>query len=160
MVDKKSQRSSDNGAAPSFKIVMLGDTCVGKTCIVNRFIKGGYFETEATVAQDFKSKTLSITKEGQATKVRLQIWDTAGSEEYRSLTGIYYKNAHAFCLVYDSTSAKSLDALRFWIGQIKEQVSTPYDIFLIAAKIDKSEDEQVTIKEASEYAKSIKAELH
>lgn len=66
MVDptRSTQKSSDKGNVPSFKIVMLGDASVGKTCLVNRFIKNSYFEAEATLAQDFKSKTVSVNKNG------------------------------------------------------------------------------------------------
>jgi GTPase SAR1 family protein len=53
---------------------------------------------------------------GKPVKIRLQIWDTAGGEQYRSLTPIYYKNAKAICLCYDSTDAKSFEALQFWVG--------------------------------------------
>ena len=59
---------------------MLGEQSVGKTCLVNRFVKNSYFEAEATLAQDFKSKTLKVNKDGNQATIRLQIWDTAGGE--------------------------------------------------------------------------------
>ena len=138
---------------------MLGDASVGKTCIVNRFIKNSFASVDATLAQDFKSKALKIVVDGVQASARLQIWDTAGGEQYRSLTPIYYKNAHCFCLVYDSTSPNSFDALKFWVSQIKDQVKTKYCMFLIAAKIDLSEQELVSVMEANEYAKDIGASL-
>ena len=105
--------SSGQVVAKPFKVVMLGDSSVGKTCLVNRFIKAKYYEAEPTLAQDFQSKTV-MTSEG--TNVRLQIWDTAGGEQYRSLAPIYFKGAHAFCLVYDSTQEDAFEALRYWHG--------------------------------------------
>lgn len=153
-----SKSVSKSDAIP-FKIVMLGDSSVGKTCLVNRFIKNSYFEAEPTLAQDFKSKTLEVNENGKLQQVRLQIWDTAGSEQYRSLAPIYFKNAHAFCLVYDSTQQNAFETLHYWVGQIKDLVNTKYSIFLIAAKIDLSEQEKISIKEAGQFAKSCGAEL-
>lgn len=144
----------------SFKVVMLGDSSVGKTCLVNRFIKQSYFESEPTLAQDFKSKVVQVSIDGKNVPVRLQIWDTAGGEQYRSLAPIYFKGAQAFCLVYDSTADNALEALKYWFSQIKEVVNTKFATFVIAAKIDLSEREKVSIKEAGEFAKLCGAELY
>ena len=90
--------------------------------------------------------------------VRLHIWDTAGGEQFRSLTHIYYKGAHVICLVYDSTSVKSLDALSFWVEEIKQRVDMEnVHIFVIASKVDNSNAEEVSVISGSNYAKKIGA---
>ena len=77
---------SDKDAIP-FKVVMLGDSSVGKTCLVKRFIDNTFDSmTKATIGQDFKSKSMRVNSKGVEQTIRLQIWDTAGSEEYKSLT--------------------------------------------------------------------------
>ena len=73
------------GKLVAFKCVMLGEQSVGKTCLVNRFIKGNFAEVESTIAGDFKAKVVKIQDDDQDVKIRLQIWDTAGSEQYKSL---------------------------------------------------------------------------
>ena len=85
--------------------------------------------------------------------VRLQIWDTAGQEAYRSLTSIYLRGAQACILVYDSTHAESFEALDVWIDQIKQNCDTKPVLFLVAAKIDLAEKEEVSILEAGDFAK-------
>ena len=102
---------------------MLGQSGVGKTCIVNKYVKGTFNSgVEATIGSNYSSKTETVKPEGVATpvKVMLQIWDTAGSEQFKSLTPIYYKGAHAVCLVYDSTSAESFEGLDFWVKELDE----------------------------------------
>ena len=127
---------SDKDAIP-FKVVMLGDSSVGKTCLVKRFIDNSFDSmTKATIGQDFKSKSMKVSSQGVEQTIRLQIWDTAGSEEYKSLTQMYYKNANAFCLVYDSTNKATFDALTYWTEQIAEKMDTKYSLFIVASKID------------------------
>lgn len=108
--------SSKGGVAVSFKVVLLGDQSAGKSCLVSRFVNNKYDDNQvATLAQDFKAKTVEVNTQGQKAKVRLQIWDTAGGEQFRSLAPNYYKGAQGFCLVYDSTSTSTFDALKYWI---------------------------------------------
>ena len=102
---------------------MLGDAGVGKTCIVNRLMKNVFGITESTLGSNFSSKIMTVQPQGVMTagKVKLQIWDTAGGEQFRSLTPIYYKGANAVCLVYDSTSSESFDSLSYWVGELQQQ---------------------------------------
>ncbi len=79
--------------------------------------------------------------------VRLHLWDTAGGEQFRSLTHIYYKGANVICLVYDSTSHKSFDALSFWVEEIKQRVDTNMvQLYVVASKVDNSNSEEVSVK--------------
>lgn len=93
--------------------------------------------------------------------VRLHIWDTAGGEQFRSLTHIYYKGANVICLVYDSTSEKSFDALNFWVDEIKQRVDMEsIQIYVVASKVDNSNAEEVSIIAGNTFAKKIGAQFH
>ena len=105
----------------SFKVVMLGEANVGKTCLVNRYLKNTFSTgNPSTIGSNFSSKQLDIKPQGFSSyaKVKLQIWDTAGGEQFRSLTPMYYKNAAAVCLVYDSTCSDSFDKLDYWVKEL------------------------------------------
>ena len=89
-----------------FKVCMLGEAGVGKTCLVNRFVNNAYGQTKSTVGATYLTKQMmvkafenSMTQE----KIKLKIWDTAGDERFRSLTSMYYNDAQAIVLVYDTT---------------------------------------------------------
>ena len=107
-----------------YKIVMLGDAGVGKTCIVNRYVKNQFSDTESTLGANYSAKTIQIQPDGvlKAVKAKLQIWDTAGGEQFRSLAPIYYKGADAVCLVYDSTNQDSFESLNYWIEELTDKV--------------------------------------
>lgn len=100
----------------NFKVVLVGNSGVGKTCLVNRYIDGYFDDCHAvTVGVDFCCKRLRIDDK---TTVKLNIWDTAGQERYRGVTGLYYRNADVIILVYDVSQAKSFTALDFWLAEI------------------------------------------
>ena len=87
----------------------------------------------------------------------MQIWDTAGEEKFRSLTPMYYKNAAAVVLVYDCTNLDSFESVGKWMREIEENSSQNILIFLVSNKCDMADEEMVSIKQAMEYAKKIKA---
>ena len=93
-------------------------------------------------------------------RIKLQIWDTAGSEQFRSLTPIYYKNAAAVCLVYDSTNLDSFERMSFWFDELRQHSTEQVVICVIASKVDYADAEEVPITKASEYAKSINAQFY
>ena len=140
-----------------FKCVLLGEAGVGKTCIVNRYIKGAYLQGEATIGSSYQSKVESVSLENQEpTNVKLQIWDTAGSEQFRSLTSIYYKNAACVILVYDSTNSVSFEGLNFWVQELEQQqILDSVIVSVVASKVDASAEEQVGILEASEFVTKV-----
>lgn len=121
MVDAADSRADSDMA--NYKVVMLGESGVGKTCIVNKYIKGTFTAglNEPTIGSNYCSKVETVQPQGvvQPIKLKLQIWDTAGSEQFRSLTPIYYKGASAVCLVYDSTSRESFDNLSYWVEELQ-----------------------------------------
>ena len=153
-----------DASIPPFKCVVLGDANVGKTTLIQRFITNKFVELSApTQGQDFFSKTVHVKSgSGQINKLRLQIWDTAGGEKFRSLTKMYFKNAKAIILCYDSTDLSSFEALQYWEEQINQHVSTDsaFEIFIVSTKIDLADKEAVNIKKAYKFSQELNAELH
>ncbi|XP_023125134.1 ras-related protein Rab-8B isoform X2 [Amphiprion ocellaris] len=99
------------------KLLLIGDSGVGKTCLLFRFSEDAFNTTFiATIGIDFKIRTIDI--EGK--KIKLQIWDTAGQERFRTITTAYYRGAMGIMLVYDITMEKSFDNIRNWIRNIEE----------------------------------------
>ena len=91
--------------------------------------------------------------------MKLQIWDTAGGEQFRSLTPMYYKNAAAVCLVYDSTCSDSFDKLDYWVKELQERGETSVMLNIVASKIDDDAREEVPLRQAGDYAKKNKADF-
>merc|ERR1711862_233277 len=98
-----------------FKILLIGDSGVGKSCLLLRFADNSWTETHiSTIGVDFKIKTLKI---GDKT-IKLQIWDTAGQERFRIITSSYYRGAQGIILVYDCTDPESFQNVKQWMGEI------------------------------------------
>ena len=141
----------------SCKIVLLGESGVGKTCIISRYINQ-VFEgnTISTNGASYAAKTLHFDDYDKSLKV--EIWDTAGQEQYRSLTKIFYKDATAAILVYDITRKKSFDEIKnYWYKQLLECAPSDIVVGLAGNKADLFDREQVSEEEAKEFAKEIKA---
>ena len=140
---------------------MLGNVDVGKTCIVQRYIYNTYETQQNTLSANFATKVLVVDPPGslKKTKVKLQIWDTAGSEQYRSINQLYYKKAALVCLVYSTTDIESFDALDYWVKELNSHTNINSIKFLIGSKIDDTENDEVSTATAKEYAKKIGAKL-
>ena len=140
----------------SLKIVLIGESGVGKTSIISQFIDQIFQDDQqSTIGGTFSTKTIKCSN-GKILK--FEIWDTAGQERYRSVTKMFYKDADAAILVYDVTSKYSFEQLkRYWAQQVRD--SSPKDIILaiIANKSDLIDKEQVDESEARNYAKEINA---
>ena len=138
------------------KIVLIGESGVGKTSIISQFIEQIFQEDQqSTIGGTFSTKTIKC---GNGKILKLEIWDTAGQERYRSVTKMFYKDANAAILVYDITSKYSYEELKkYWVEQVLD--SAPQDIILaiIANKYDLFEKEQVDEEEAREFAAKINA---
>ena len=111
---------SENDQASKCKVVLLGESGVGKTCIISRYISGSFDDkSESTNGASYASKVNDYPKLGKS--LRLDIWDTAGQERYRSLTKFFYKDAAIAILVYDITRKDSFDELKdYWYSQISQ----------------------------------------
>ena len=142
------------------KIVLVGDAGTGKTCIIDRFVNDKFDKTQMTTAcPSFCTKTINYPEYKKT--INLDIWDTAGQEIYRSISKLFYKSASVGVLVYDITNLKSFNNIKeFWYKELKENTDSNIIFFLVGNKVDLFEEEQVTDKEAKEYAKSINAGFH
>ena len=113
--------SDDDDTAQTCKVVLLGESGVGKTCIIARFINNTFEENLiSTTGASYAGKTMTFDEYG-GKSIRFEIWDTAGQEKYRSLTKIFYKDAGAAILVYDITRKESYEEIqKYWFNQIKD----------------------------------------
>ena len=140
----------------SFKVVLVGESGVGKTSIITQFVDQTFQEDQqSTTGGTFSSKALVC--DGKRT-IKFEIWDTAGQERYRSLTKMFYKDANAAILVFDITRKGSFDELKsYWAEQIEE--CSPKSIIkaIAANKDDLFEKQQVDEEEARNFAQSINA---
>ena len=111
----------DDDGAQTCKVVLLGESGVGKTCIIARFINNTFEENLiSTTGASYAGKTMTFD-EYEGKSIKFEIWDTAGQEKYRSLTKIFYKDAGAAILVYDITRKESFEEIqKYWINQIKD----------------------------------------
>ena len=142
----------------SVKAVLLGESGVGKTCIIARFINGS-FENNimSTTGASYAGKTM-VFEEFGGQCLKFEIWDTAGQEKYRSLTKIFYKDARIAILVYDITRKDSFEELKnYWYNQLKECSPDNIIIGIAANKCDLYDNEQVSEDEARAFANEIGA---
>jgi len=130
-----------------FKVVMLGDTFTGKTSLVLRFAEGRYRgqSVDPTVGASFVTKRLTV----QGITAKVQIWDTAGQEQFKRLAPMYYKNAAAAILCYDVTSPKSFETLEYWMDKLKSESSNAgMVVAMCATKCDLDSDPDTSQAEA------------
>ena len=131
------------------KILLLGDSGVGKTCLLTRFAEKKYSPSLVTTAGiDFKVQYFEVN----GVKIKCQIWDTAGQERFHVITKAYYKGAHGIALVYDTTDRKTLDNIDYWLGNISDNAQDEVEQVLIANKVDLprviNEEEGIKVAEA------------
>lgn len=161
--NKESPRSPrGNIKTHHFKLVLLGDASVGKSCLVVRFAKGEFYENqEPTIGAAFMTQTVQLNN---TTSVKFEIWDTAGQERYRSLAPMYYRGAAAAVIVFDLTSKDSFEGAKTWVTEL-QGVSQPENlvIALCGNKADlvstdsnggSSNMRQVDSETAQDYAES------
>ena len=138
------------------KVVLLGETSVGKTSIAHRFTYDGFKDNYTpTIGASFMAKPIKIPESGDV--VKFEIWDTAGQEMYRSLAAFYYKDASAAVLVYDITNKQSFSELRYWVEQLREKAGPNVVIAIAANKGDLFQEEEVETKDGLNYAEEIGA---
>ena len=137
------------------KVAFLGDSGVGKTCIIKRYTEDEFNENSPTTAgASYSQKLLEIDDK----TIQLDLWDTAGQEKYRALGKRFYKDAYIICLVYDITNAASFDALKNkWYKDVKDFGEKFNVLAVVGSKSDCYEKEEVKDEEAMEFAKSIDA---
>ncbi|XP_022089813.1 ras-related protein Rab-10-like isoform X5 [Acanthaster planci] len=129
-----------------FQLILIGDSGVGKTCVLLRFVNDE-FKTSyiSTIGIDFKIKTVEL----QGKKIKLQIWDTAGQERFHTITTSYYRGAMGIMLVYDITQEKTFDNIAKWLRNIQEHANEDVEKMLLGNKCD-MEDKRMISKERGE----------
>ena len=139
------------------KVVLLGESGVGKTSIIAQFTSGKFDpDCVTSLSAQFISKTVEFQNLGKA--IKFDIWDTAGQEKYRALAKIFYKDAKVIFLVYDITDAKSFNELKsYWHGVVKANGDSDAIIAIVANKNDLYDHAQVQNEEGEEFARSIGA---
>ena len=134
-----------------FKVVLVGDSSVGKTNIMSKYLKNEFHEdSKATVGVEFGSKQFTI--EGH--QIKAQIWDTAGQERYKAITSAYYKGAKGAFVVYDITRKQSFDSVDRWINDLKAAADKKLSVIIIGNKCDLEDQRQVTKEQGEEKAKN------
>ncbi|CAF98321.1 unnamed protein product, partial [Tetraodon nigroviridis] len=124
-----------------FKLLLIGDSGVGKTCLLFRFSEDSFNTTFiSTIGIDFKIRTIEL----DGKRVKLQIWDTAGQERFRTITTAYYRGAMGIMLVYDISNEKSFENIKNWIRNIEEHASSDVEKMILGNKCDMTDRRQVS----------------
>jgi len=135
-----------------FKLLLIGDSGVGKSCLLLRFADDTYTESYiSTIGVDFKIRTIEL--EGKT--IKLQIWDTAGQERFRTITSSYYRGAHGIIVVYDVTDQDSFNNVKQWLQEIERYASDTVCKLLVGNKSDLTTKKVVDWTTAKEYADTL-----
>ena len=128
-----------------YKVLLLGDSSVGKTCFLLRYCDKTFQEAHlSTIGLDYRLKSMTLNNEKN---IKLQIWDTAGQDRFRALTKNYYKGANGIILIYDISTTQTFENVKVWINQIKEEANANVIIYLVGNKIDLPKDKRTVTEE-------------
>jgi Ras-related protein Rab-5C len=131
------------------KLVLLGDSAVGKSSLVLRFVKKQFFEyQESTIGAAFLTQAVQLPD----CVIKFEIWDTAGQERYHSLAPMYYRGAKAAIVVYDITNRQSFVRAKSWVRELQRQGDPNLIIALTGNKLDLASERQVDLEEAKAFA--------
>jgi len=144
MNDSRSTPDYDN----LLKILLIGDSGVGKSSLLTRFCDDSFSDKQlTTIGVDFKVKYVELKN----TKFKLAVWDTAGQERFRTLTSSYYRGAHALILVYDTSDRQTFSNLTYWVEEVRKYSTNPDAVVMVVGnKVDASR--AVTTAEGREFA--------
>ncbi|KAL7676229.1 hypothetical protein ACOME3_002485 [Neoechinorhynchus agilis] len=132
-----------------FKIVLIGDSGVGKSNLLSRFTRNEFnFESKSTIGVEFATRSVEV--DGKI--VKAQIWDTAGQERYRAITNAYYRGAVGALLVYDITKRSSFASIENWLNELRPNSGVDIVLMLVGNKSDLPAERAVKTEEAKEYA--------
>jgi Ras-related protein Rab-1A len=135
-----------------FKLVVIGDSGVGKSSICTRYTKGVYNDMFlTTIGVDFECHTIVLDDK----IIKLQIWDTAGQERFRTITSSYYRGAHGIIVVYDVTDFESFNNVKSWLHEIDRYACENVNKLLVGNKCDLESSRKVTTEQAKEFADSL-----
>mmetsp|Transcript_28352 Transcript_28352/g.81484 ORF Transcript_28352/g.81484 Transcript_28352/m.81484 type:complete len:217 (+) Transcript_28352:94-744(+) len=135
-----------------FKLVLIGDSGAGKSCLLLRFADDAFTDSYiTTIGVDFRFKTIPVDKK----TIKLQIWDTAGQERFRTITSAYYRGADGIILVYDICDRESFAHVDDWLNEVNRYVNESTCKILIGNKCDMASERQVPTEEASKKAEEL-----
>ncbi|KAK9162038.1 hypothetical protein Syun_002940 [Stephania yunnanensis] len=138
-----------NGYDYLFKLLLIGDSSVGKSCLLLRFADDSYVDSYiSTIGVDFKIRT--VEKDGKT--IKLQIWDTAGQERFRTITSSYYRGAHGIIIVYDVTEMESFNNVKQWLSEVDRYASDNVCKLLVGNKCDLVDQKVVDTEVAKAFA--------
>jgi Ras-related protein Rab-1A len=153
----RSQGAEETNYENIYKILLIGDSGVGKSCLLLRYTDNTFSDNFiSTIGVDFKIKTIQL--DGQT--VKLQIWDTAGQERFKTITSSYYRGSHGIFVVYDITDIVSFNNIRVWIEEIKKYTSgESIQLFLVGNKKDQEANRAVETLQGQEMADQLGAKF-
>lgn len=131
----KSSVFNNQGVDNLCKIILVGDSGVGKTSLLIRYLDDQFYESSlqnSTISVDFRFKDLMVDNK----KIRLQFWDTAGQERYKSMNASYYRGAAAVLVVYSVDDPESLEGASNWVNEVKDEIGTSGELILVGTKVD------------------------
>ncbi len=140
-----------------YKVLLLGDSAVGKTCFLLRYSDDSFTENHiSTIGLDYRLKMITLENDKI---VKMQIWDTAGQDRFRAITKNYYKGAHGIVLIYDVTNLITFNNIKNWLSQIKENTTEKVKIVLVGNKIDEDHLRKVPYEEGKKLGDEYKLEF-
>ena len=140
-----------------FKLIIIGDTAVGKSCLLHRLTNNEFLtDHEVTVGVEFG--TLLVKLEQQVFK--LQIWDTAGQESFKSITKIFYRGAHCIFLAYDITRLETFNNLNTWYNEVMDQSEPDVILFLVGNKLDMEDRREVSLDRVEKFKREKNIHFH
>ena len=137
--------------SPIYKVILVGDSGVGKTCLLSMYVKGFCEQTIPTIAVEFCTKEIELY---DGTKIKVQLWDTAGQERFKSLAMTYYRKAFGILLLFDVTKKSSFMACKNYLEEVRNNSDKKCVIYLVGNKIDLENEREVTNEEAINFAKT------
>ncbi|GEQ67151.1 hypothetical protein JCM33374_g814 [Metschnikowia sp. JCM 33374] len=134
------------------KLLLVGDSGVGKSCLLLRFVEDKFNPSFiTTIGIDFKIRTI----ESNGKKIKLQVWDTAGQERFRTITTAYYRGAMGIVLIYDVTDARTFENVENWFQTVTQHANEDAQIFLVGNKSDDEENRQVSREQGQSLASKL-----
>ena len=142
-----------NTFSPIYKIILVGDSGVGKTCLLSMYVKGECGPSIPTIAVEFCTKEIELSENY---KVKVQLWDTAGQERFKSLAMTYYRKAYGILLLFDVTKRSSFISCKNYLEEVRINSDKNCVIYLVGNKIDLENQRQISYDEANIFAKKEK----
>ena len=140
-----------NAYSPIYKVILVGDSGVGKTCLLSMYVKGVCEQTIPTIAVEFCTKEIELY---DGNKIKVQLWDTAGQERFKSLAMTYYRKAFGILLLFDVTKKSSFNACKNYLEEVRNNSDKKCVIYLVGNKIDLENERQISKEEAENFAKN------